>query len=87
MSVYICVYIYMANADAHASYNVMEEFIEKRREAAPAGMKTMFQTDTLVPALGWTWMLVEDALVSVWFSGLGLGRGCWSRMLWCVFRL
>ena len=55
----------MANADAHASYNVMEEFIEKRRNAAPEGMKTMFQTDTLVPALGWTWMLVEDALVSV----------------------
>jgi hypothetical protein len=43
----------------------MEEFVKERRKAAPAGMQTMFQTDTLVPALGWTWMLVEDALVSV----------------------
>jgi len=62
----------MANADAHDAYDVMEDFVAKRRELAPEGMKTMFQTDTLVPALGWTWMLIEDALVSNLMTGFAI---------------
>jgi len=53
----------LSNSDAHASYDVMEEFVAARRAAAPEGMRSLFQSDTLVPALGWTWMIVEDALV------------------------
>jgi len=53
----------LSNADAHDVYDIMEDFIGERRGKAPEGMQSIFQSDTLVPALGWTWMSVEDALV------------------------
>ena len=42
----------LSNAVAHAAYDVMEEFVQTRRKEAPEGMTTMYQSDTLVPALG-----------------------------------
>jgi hypothetical protein len=41
------------------AFDDMEAWLAKHREQAPAGMQSMFQTDTLVPALGWTWMQVS----------------------------
>ena len=48
-----------APGDAHMAFDDMEAWLAKHREQAPAGMQSMFQTDTLVPALGWTWMQVS----------------------------
>ena len=42
---------------------MIEDFKDERKEDAPDGMKSMFQTDTLPSGVGWTWMDVEDALV------------------------
>ncbi|KAJ1496019.1 hypothetical protein T484DRAFT_1875221 [Baffinella frigidus] len=53
----------LGNADAHAAFDVIEDFTEARRADAPPGMQTLFQTDTLPSSVGWTWMNVEDALV------------------------
>jgi len=62
----------ISNGDAHAAFDDMEAWLAQHRQQAPAGMRTMFQTDTLVPALGWTWMQVEDALVRNLMVGFGI---------------
>jgi len=48
-----------APGDAHTAFDDMEAWLAKHREQAPVGMQSMFQTDTLVSALGWTWMQVS----------------------------
>eukprot|EP00960_Hanusia_phi_P027682 746958-Hanusia_phi.AAC.4 len=62
----------LPNAEAHTIYSVMEDWISKLRKDAPDGMKTVFQTDTQVSALGWTWMNVEDALVKNLLQGFAM---------------
>uniref|UniRef100_A0A7S4K9P6 SSD domain-containing protein n=1 Tax=Guillardia theta TaxID=55529 RepID=A0A7S4K9P6_GUITH len=62
----------LPNAEAHDIYSVLEKWIEGLRKDAPAGMKTVFQTDTQVAALGWTWMKVEDALVYNLLQGFAM---------------
>jgi len=54
-----CATMCRAPGDAHMAFDDMEAWLAKHREQAPAGMQSMFQTDTLVPALGWTWMQVS----------------------------
>lgn len=62
----------ISNGDAHKAFDDMEAWLGQHRKEAPKGMASMFQTDTLVPALGWTWMQVEDALVRNLMVGFGI---------------
>lgn len=62
----------LSNGDAHAAFDLLEEFVKERRSNAPVGLGSLFQSDTLVPALGWTWMDVEDALVQNLMLGFAI---------------
>ena len=62
----------LSNGDAHAAFDLLEDFVKERRSKAPVGLRSLFQSDTLVPALGWTWMDVEDALVQNLMLGFAI---------------
>jgi hypothetical protein len=58
-----------SNARGHFLRDVFEELTERLRDDAPNGMRTLFYTDVERPGMGFTWTVVEDALVNNLFTG------------------
>eukprot|EP00961_Rhodomonas_salina_P183703 2479690-Rhodomonas_salina.1 len=62
----------MTNSESRELYELYEDLVAKLLADAPAGMESMFQTDTQASGTGWTWMDVEDALVQNLLTGFAI---------------
>ena len=59
----------LSNQKGHTLYDNMAEMVDKLRGGAPKGCHSVFFTDLQREGGGFTWMAVEDALVSNLFTG------------------
>mmetsp|Transcript_48112 Transcript_48112/g.75144 ORF Transcript_48112/g.75144 Transcript_48112/m.75144 type:complete len:1138 (+) Transcript_48112:214-3627(+) len=60
------------NEEAHDVYDEIQALTNELALQAPEGMRTLFQTDTELSHMGWTWMEIEDALIDNLLRGFSI---------------